>query len=166
VTSGQACLIDLVGLRIGAAWTRHGGLTPAFASPEARGGAPADPRDDVYSLAAMLFQLLAGELVNPGRATNGSALPPAGLTSSQWRVLQGALDPNRERRVKSTTALVDAMWPVSIEPHRAADRCQLPPRTTGRSVPALAAGVCSRGSSVHGYRADRRAGPSVLGGEI
>jgi len=84
VTPGQACLIDLVGLRIGASWTRHGGLTPAFASPEARGGAPADPRDDVYSLAAMLFQLLVGELVNPGRATQRPALPPAVNPPRHW----------------------------------------------------------------------------------
>ena len=79
VTSGQACLIDLVGLRTGASWTRHGGLTPAFASPEARKGAPADPRDDVYSLAAMICKLLTGEVVTPlptarGRCPRSSRL--------------------------------------------------------------------------------------------
>ena len=118
VTNGQACLIDLVGLRTGASWTRHGGLTPAFASPEARKGAPADPRDDVYSLAAMISKLLTGEVVSPERASDGSAPPPAGITAAQWQALRGALHAKREGRAESAIQLVDAMWPVSAFPRR------------------------------------------------
>ena len=112
VTSSEACLIDLVGLRVGdTSSARH--LTPAYASPEARKGAPADPRDDVYSLAAMLFKLLTGELVTPERASDALARPPATITATQWRILREALTASRECRVKSTIELVDAMWPVS-----------------------------------------------------
>ena len=134
VTSGKACLIDLVGLRIGASWTRH--LTPAFASPEAREGAPADPRDDVYSLAAMICKLLIGQLVTPERASNWLA-PPAGVTAFQWQVLRGALHPNRERRVESPIQLVDAMWPASTLPQR--KPLPTPRRAKALAVPALIA---------------------------
>jgi serine/threonine protein kinase len=116
ITDGEAQLIDLAGLRTGASWTRHGGLTPTFASPEAIRGAPADPRDDVYSLAVMAFQLLTGEMPFPGgRNTNAPDPPRAGLSDSHWHALRRALDPERKRRTASATGLVDALWPIQIE---------------------------------------------------
>lgn len=110
---GKARLIDLVGWRVGASWYRESGLTLAFASPEAIGGAPADPRDDVYSLAATIFLLLTGELVNLKRATDRSAAPPAGLALAQWHTLQDALAQDRRLRPRSAVALVDALWPAA-----------------------------------------------------
>ncbi|MEO6186540.1 MAG: protein kinase, partial [Steroidobacteraceae bacterium] len=91
LSGGQVRLIDLMGLRIGATWNSHRSLTPAFASPEARDGEPADPRDDVYSLAGMIFQLMTGDLFNPAWTTDRTRLPPVGLTLAQWQVLQTAL---------------------------------------------------------------------------
>src|SRR5689334_10428902 len=109
LADGKPRLIDLMGIRIGAYWYREGGLTPAFASPEARNGGPADPRDDVYSFAATIFLLLTGELVERTAITNGASSPPAGLTSLQWRALQNALTPHREQRTHSVVEFVDAM---------------------------------------------------------
>jgi hypothetical protein len=129
--AGKARLIDLVGWRVGASWYRDSGLTLAFASPEAIGGAPADPRDDVYSLAATIFLLLTGELVNPKRATDRSAAAPAGLALAQWRTLQDALAQDRTLRPRSAVALVDAMWPAA-EPQGAVPL---------QSAPAAAAAI-------------------------
>jgi hypothetical protein len=114
----DARLIDLVGLRTGASWTRHGGLTPAYASPDAIGGAPADPRDDVYSLATMALQMLTGKLAFPRHVQNGQArgaTPPVGLTPAQWRALREGLEPVRGRRAHSATALVAALWPEPVK---------------------------------------------------
>ncbi|MFU8896231.1 MAG: serine/threonine-protein kinase, partial [Gammaproteobacteria bacterium] len=110
---GDAQLIDLVGLKMGTSWTRHGGLTPAFASPDAVSGGPADPRDDVYSLAAMAFQIMAGEPLLQRSFEHGPA--PAGLTDTQWRILCKALAPGRVSRTHSAISLVDALWPEPIK---------------------------------------------------
>jgi hypothetical protein len=115
ITGGNACLIDLVGLRTGASWTRHGGLTPAFASPEAIKGAPADPRDDVYSLATMALQLLTGQAPRPRETADLASVPRENLTDTQWHALRRALHPDRASRSTSTAELVNALWPVQIQ---------------------------------------------------
>ncbi|MEO8316403.1 MAG: protein kinase, partial [Pseudomonadota bacterium] len=114
VSTGQARFIDLVGLCIGASPNRRG-LTLAFASPEARNGGPFDQRDDVFSFAAMILRLLAGDVAHPSGATGETVPLPKGLTSDQWRVLQGVLGSDRESRIASAPALVDAMWPATVE---------------------------------------------------
>src|SRR6478735_673542 len=115
VVDGHARLVDLAGMPIGACWNRQRSLTQAFASPESRNGAPADPRDDVYSLAAMILHLKGGRQVDPVRAPDATTQSPSGSTASQWSALQVALDPARERRTASATALVSALWRDSSE---------------------------------------------------
>ena len=120
VSQGHACVIDLVGLPIGARWNRTSGLTPAFASPESRGGAPASPRDDIHSFAAMVLHL-AGDRPPD---LNEAAL----LTAPQWRLLQDALDPARRQRFESVAALANEVWgawPEALE--RPATPTPLPP---------------------------------------
>ena len=115
VVDGHARLVDLVGMPIGACWNRQRSLTPAFASPESRDGAPADPRDDVYSLAAMIVHLKGGRQIDPARPPDTTTQPPSGSTASQWSALQIALDPVRGSRTASAIALVSAVWRDSSE---------------------------------------------------
>jgi serine/threonine-protein kinase len=74
----------------GAGTTRTGAVlgTPAYMSPEqARGDKVVDQRSDVYSLGAVLYELLSGEKPHPGDSPNAilyhiASHPPVPLASS------------------------------------------------------------------------------------
>lgn len=76
--------------------TAAGGLTPAYAAPEAVGDGAVDPRTDVYQLGVLAYELLTGELPfqgsNPAAVVNavltGDPAPPSELDPS----LPAALD--------------------------------------------------------------------------
>jgi serine/threonine protein kinase len=79
-------------------------LTPAYASCELLDGQPADPRDDLYALACLSYELLAGEhpflnkRCNEARDLGMSPRRPPGLTGRQWRALSMALSWERKDR--------------------------------------------------------------------
>jgi serine/threonine protein kinase len=79
-------------------------LTPAYASCELLDGQPADPRDDLYALACLSYELLAGEhpfenkRSNEARDLGVMPLRPRGLTNRQWRALSMALSWERKDR--------------------------------------------------------------------
>jgi serine/threonine protein kinase len=79
-------------------------LTPAYASCELLDGQPADPRDDLYALACLSYELLAGEHpFHNKRSTEArdiGVMPrrPSGLTNRQWRALSMALSWERKDR--------------------------------------------------------------------
>ena len=81
-----------------------GALTPAYASAEMIEGAPPDPRDDVYALACLTYELLTGR--HPfGRLSAVQARdqglrpkPVPGLPRRRWRALLHGLDQRREKR--------------------------------------------------------------------
>jgi hypothetical protein len=78
--------------------------TPAYASCEQLQGWCADPRDDIYALACLAYQLLAGRhpfdqrssLVARGRRLR--ARRPAGMRGENWRALRRGLAWSREQR--------------------------------------------------------------------
>ena len=78
--------------------------TRVYASPEVLAGADPEPRDDVFSLACVTYEMLAG--AHPyGRQGADVALregiapqPVAGLDEVRWAVLAAALDPARAAR--------------------------------------------------------------------
>jgi serine/threonine protein kinase len=92
-------------------------LTPAYASCELLESKPADPRDDLYALACVSYELLAGEHPFQRRRSTESrdlslvARRPDGLTRAQWNILARGLSWRREDRSISV-----ADWLVQLNP--------------------------------------------------
>ena len=82
-------------------------LTPAYASCELLEGREADPRDDLFALACLSYELLAGEHpFKHRRSTEARTLKivpsrPPGLTGRQWRALSRGLAWDRADRPAS-----------------------------------------------------------------
>src|SRR5271156_2746935 len=78
--------------------------TPAYASCEQLEGRRADPRDDLYALACICYELLAGthpfgsQPATLARDYRVSLVRPPGLTHRQWRALQKGLSWHRAGR--------------------------------------------------------------------
>jgi serine/threonine protein kinase len=84
--------------------TRAVAATLAYASCELLEGHPADPRDDIYSLACLAYELLCGAHPFGGhRSTEARDLKmqptrPPGVSFSQWRAIQRGLSWSRDAR--------------------------------------------------------------------
>lgn len=84
-----------------------GALTPAYASPEMIQNRDPDPRDDIYALGIVAYELLTGK--HPyGRVSADKALElrlqpkqPPGTTRRQWRGIQRAIALTQEQRTPS-----------------------------------------------------------------
>lgn len=87
-------------------------LTPAYASPEMLLGASAEPRDDIFSLAVIGYELIAGrhpfDRYTADRARHLDLRPtrPAGLPHHAWRTLRRGLALRRDRRPARMRAFV------------------------------------------------------------
>jgi formylglycine-generating enzyme required for sulfatase activity/tRNA A-37 threonylcarbamoyl transferase component Bud32 len=94
-----------------------GALTPAYASPEMIENHEPDPRDDIYSLACVAYELLTG--VHPfsrAKATDardGQMVPsrPACLSRRQWQAMRSALAFDRAHRTRSVEEFLDGLLP-------------------------------------------------------
>jgi len=92
-------------------------LTPAYASCELLDGKPADPRDDLYALACVSYELLTGEHPFERRRSTEArdlglvARQPEGLTRAQWNTLAQGLSWRREDRSISV-----ADWLARLNP--------------------------------------------------
>jgi serine/threonine protein kinase len=79
-------------------------VTPAYACCELLDGQQADRRDDLYALACLSYELLAGEHPFQGRTSTEARdlgmVParPLGLTRRQWQTLAKGLSWSREER--------------------------------------------------------------------
>ncbi|QGZ42565.1 formylglycine-generating enzyme required for sulfatase activity [Pseudoduganella flava] len=85
--------------------------TAGYRAPETgtEQGTPT-PKLDVYAVAVMVYQMLAGAM--PFDATRSAQIPvaaPPGLNDDQWRVLQKGFAFDADERFDSVTALLDAL---------------------------------------------------------
>jgi hypothetical protein len=99
-----------------------GALTPAYASCEMIEGLEPDPRDDVYAIACVTYEMLAGShpfnRMSAVQARDNNMVPkqPPGLSRQQWRALQRGLAFNREQRLPSAMAFLNAILPPKRQP--------------------------------------------------
>lgn len=90
-------------------------LTPAYSSMQVLTGEKPVPSDDVFSLACLLYRLIAGFRVfgprNAAEAADEGMKPqqPQGLSEAQWRVLKKALSYSRITRFESMADFIDAL---------------------------------------------------------
>lgn len=145
---GQVRVLDFGGLSMPAPrhWTdepalspdseRYQTATPAYASCEQLEGQQVDPRDDIYALACISYELLTGRHPFDGqtalqaRAQHLHAPRPPQLTLSSWRALRRALSFRRAQRPRDLgqwleqvgVAAAAARLPPSYELRAAATR--------------------------------------------
>jgi serine/threonine-protein kinase len=116
-TSGKTKLLDFGIARISRGPLLHKrsgsrALTPAYASCEMLKGEQADPRDDIYSFACVIYEMLSGDRpfgeLNALEARDvGTRLPPlAVLSQAQNEALAQALAFDRESRTASVEQLL------------------------------------------------------------
>ncbi|HEY2686400.1 MAG TPA: protein kinase [Steroidobacteraceae bacterium] len=114
-------------------------VTPAYASCELLAGRTAEPSDDLFALACLSYELLAGQ--HPFRykradeARDAKMVPqkPLGLTTRQWATLQRGLSFERKDRNIAVRDWLKELRPASAalraipqpEPVRAAARIQI-----------------------------------------
>jgi hypothetical protein len=97
--------------------------TPAYASCEQLEGRRADPRDDLYALACICYELLAGahpfasRPATLARDYRVSLLRPRGLSGRQWRALQKGLSWHRAGRSISVHLWMHRLMKQGVREH-------------------------------------------------
>ncbi len=92
-----------------------GAMTPAYSSMQVLTGEEPAATDDVFSLACLLYRLVAGHRVfgprNAAEASEEGMKPqrPQGLNDTQWRALKKALSYARVTRFSSVKQFLDAL---------------------------------------------------------
>ncbi|MCY1669066.1 serine/threonine-protein kinase [Rhizobium sp. SL86] len=93
-----------------------GGLTAAYASPEMFDGAIRDPRDDIFAIGCIAYQMLAGfhpfalKPANEARDRGLVPEPVPDLDPAAWSALAGALAFDRGERIASVELFVSAFF--------------------------------------------------------
>lgn len=132
-----------------------GGITPAYASPEMFEHLEPDPRDDVYALACVTYELLTGHhpfnRLSATQARHDHLRPERhpGLDRTQWRTLSAALSFDRAARTPSVNQFLEGMG--VLKP---------PARASGVRV-GVAVGACTAAAIAvlwYGYQALSRSG--------
>ncbi|HEY5643590.1 MAG TPA: protein kinase [Woeseiaceae bacterium] len=100
-----------------------GAMTPAYSSMQVLTGEAPVASDDVFSLACLLYRLVAGYRVfgprNAAEASEAGMAPqrPQGISDSQWKALKKALSYARVTRFQSVREFLDAVdQPVQAAP--------------------------------------------------
>ncbi len=92
-----------------------GALTPAYSSMQVLGGEEPVATDDVFSLACLLYRLVAGYRVfgprNAAEASQEGMKPqkPQGVNDAQWKAMKKALSYSRVTRFATVKEFTDAL---------------------------------------------------------
>ena len=89
-----------------------GAMTPAYSSMQVLTGEDPVPSDDVFSLACLLYRLVAGYRVfGPRNAAEAGMTPQrlAGVSDEQWSAVRKALSYTRVTRFDSMTGFLEAL---------------------------------------------------------
>jgi serine/threonine protein kinase len=88
-----------------------GSYTPLYASPQQMRGSVPDPRDDVYALGVIWYQLLTGELTSgrPGGNRWQARLRERGASAELLELLVSCFEDNAEDRPAKASALVASL---------------------------------------------------------
>lgn len=88
-----------------------GSYTPLYASPQQMRGEHPDPRDDVFSLGIIWYQLLAGDLTNgrPGGSRWRKKLADLGMSTEMTDLLESCFEEHPHDRPKDATALAEQL---------------------------------------------------------
>lgn len=92
-----------------------GALTPAYASPEMLENKDTDPRDDIYALGCVAYELLAGKhpfsrlRATEARDNEHPLMKPANISNHQWLAIKHALAFNREARTPSARMFMEEL---------------------------------------------------------
>ncbi|MCX7066896.1 MAG: serine/threonine-protein kinase [Methylococcales bacterium] len=89
-----------------------GAFTLAYASPDTRLGDPPDCRDDIYSFACVIYEILTGKKFFDPKRRSKKAEPIHGLNSKQMDALNKALAFERDLRTPNIRELLDKLRPV------------------------------------------------------
>ncbi|CAB3763034.1 serine/threonine protein kinase [Paraburkholderia humisilvae] len=90
-----------------------GALTPAYASPEMLEHLEPDPRDDIYALGCITYELLTGRhpfdrlSATQARAAHRQPQRPEQISTRQWRALRAALSFDRSTRIPTVARFVE-----------------------------------------------------------
>jgi serine/threonine protein kinase len=89
----------------------RGSCTELYASPQQRQGDLPDPRDDVFALGVIWYQLLTGRLDSgrPGGSRWKQSLADKGMSSWMVKVLERCLEDNPDDRPKDAATLAKAI---------------------------------------------------------
>jgi hypothetical protein len=99
-----------------------GALTPAYASPEMLERRDPDPRDDIYALACITYELLTGHhpfnRLSSAQARGTAMKPPrpANLGRAQWQALKCALSLEREERTPTVARFLADFGASGLKP--------------------------------------------------
>lgn len=93
-----------------------GALTPTYASPEMLEHREPDPRDDVYALACIVYEMLTGRhpygrMQATEARDGGLELQRRELSRRQWKALKAALDFDRNKRTPTVRQFLTDIKP-------------------------------------------------------